>query len=165
MFLIASNVPLGHLGGRRNAMSEVHREGQTSQSSDQRRDALVEQILASAIGALELLNIYIGERLGLYRALADCGVMTPSELADATGTNKRYVREWLEQQAVAGILEVEDVNNAPDSRRYSLPNGHDEVLVDRDSTNYLAPLAQGLVGTARPLAAVLEAFKSGGGVP
>ena len=146
-------------------MSEEEREGQTTRSSDQRRDALVEQILGSAIGALELMNIYVDDRLGLYWALAGGSGATAPELADATGTHERYVREWLEQQAVAGILEVDDVNAEPDTRRYLLPEGHDEVLVDRNNTNCLTPLAQGLVGTARPLARVIEAFKTGGGVP
>ena len=145
-------------------MSE-EREGATIRSSDQRRDELVERILTSAIGALELLNIYVGDRLGLYPALANGAAVTASELADATGTHERYALEWLEQQAVAGILEVEDVGATAHSRRYRLPEGHDEVLVNRDSTNYLVPLAQGMVGTVRPLAAVLEAFRTGGGVP
>jgi len=83
-------------------------------------------------------------------------------LADATGTSERYVREWLEQQAVAGILEVEEVRAEPNSRRYRLPTGHDEVLLDRDSLRYMAPLAQGLVVVTRPLGAALEAFKTGG---
>jgi len=141
------------------------REGTATGSSDQRRDELVERILTSAIGALELLNIYVGDRLGLYRALAHGDASTASELADATGTHERYAREWLEQQAVSGILEVDNASAEADARRYRLPEGHDEVLVDRDSTNYLAPLAQGMVGTLRPLEAVLEAFRTGGGVP
>jgi 2-polyprenyl-3-methyl-5-hydroxy-6-metoxy-1,4-benzoquinol methylase len=126
---------------------------------------LVERIFGSCVGFMEILSIYIGDRLGFYRALVDEGGATASQLTDATGTNERYVREWLEQQAVAGILEVDDADAQPEERRYWLPEGHAEVLLERDSLCYMAPLTQQLVGTSRPLPALLEAFRSGGGVP
>jgi 2-polyprenyl-3-methyl-5-hydroxy-6-metoxy-1,4-benzoquinol methylase len=135
------------------------------QTAEQRRDALAESIFESSIGMLEILSIYVGDRLGLYRALADGGQVTASELAAATGTNERYAREWLEQQAVSGILEIQDDNVDPEGRRYLLPGGHAEVLLERDSLYYMTPLAQQLVGAARPLPTILEAFRSGGGVP
>src|SRR5215208_5325170 len=140
-------------------------EGQSVQSPEQRRDALVERIFASSIGFMEILSIYVGDRLGFYRALADDGGATASQLADATGTNERYTREWLEQQAVAGTLEVEDERAEPEARRYRLPEGHDEALLERDSLYYVAPFARQMVGLTRPLPAVLEAFRTGGGVP
>src|SRR5918995_2442051 len=114
---------------------------------------------------MELWGIYVGERLGLYRALAEDGAATAPELAAATATNERYAREWLEQQAVAGILEVEDERAEPEARRFRLPEGHDEVLLERDSLYYVAPFAQQMVGLTRPLPAVLEAYRTGGGVP
>jgi 2-polyprenyl-3-methyl-5-hydroxy-6-metoxy-1,4-benzoquinol methylase len=140
-------------------------EGGSVQSPEQRRDALVERIFGSCVGFMEILSIYVGDRLGFYRALADNSGATASELADATGTNERYAREWLEQQAVAGILEVESAGTEPEERRYLLPEGHDEVLLERDSLYYVAPFAQQMVGITRPLPAVLEAFRTGGGVP
>jgi 2-polyprenyl-3-methyl-5-hydroxy-6-metoxy-1,4-benzoquinol methylase len=146
-------------------VSEQETEGGSLQTPEQRRDALVERIFGSCIGFMEILSIYLGDRLGFYRALADDGAAIPSQLADATATNERYAREWLEQQAVAGILEVHDERAEPEARRYRLPEGHDEVLLERDSLYYVAPLAQQMVGITRPLAAVLEAFRTGGGVP
>src|SRR5215203_3232530 len=140
-------------------------EGGSVQSHEQRRDALVERIFGSSIGFMEILSIYVGDRLGFYRALADNGGATASELADATGTHERYAREWLEQQAVAGILEVQSADTEPEQRRYLLPEGHDEVLLERDSLYYVAPFAQQMVSITRPLPAVLEAFRTGGGVP
>src|SRR5215217_9062009 len=140
-------------------------EGWSVQSPEQRRDALVERIFGSSIGFMEILSIYVGDRLGFYQALVEDEGATASQLADATGTNERYAREWLEQQAVAGILEVEDERAEPQARRYLLPKGHDEVLMERDSLYYVAPLAQQMVGITRPLPAVLEAFRTGGGVP
>ena len=128
------------------------------------RDALVGRLFNSTIGALELLHVYLGERLGLYRALA-AGPLTEAQLASKAGINQRYAREWLEQEAVAGILVVEPGDAEEDRRRYSLPRGHAEVLIDADSTNFFAPAAQGLVAIAGVMPNVMEAFRTGGGVP
>jgi precorrin-6B methylase 2 len=114
---------------------------------------------------MEILSIHLGDQLGFYQALVEDDDATASRLADATGTDERYAREWLEQQAVAGILEVDDADAQPEERRYRLPEGHEDVLLERDSLYYAAPLAQQMVSLTRPLAAVLEAFKTGGGVP
>lgn len=117
------------------------------------------------LGFNDLYMVYVGVRLGLYHALADGGPATSAQLAQATGTHERYVREWLEHQAVGGILEVDDASLEAKVRRYRLPAGHVEVLLERDSLNYLAPFVRMMVGLTRPLPAVLEAFRSGGGVP
>jgi hypothetical protein len=71
----------------------------------------------------------------------------------------------LEQQTVVGTLHVDDASALRAERRYCLPGGHAEVLVDQTARSYLAPLAQLMVGTVRPLDAVVEAFRSGRGVP
>ena len=133
--------------------------------ADERRDALVERLFGAALGAFDLLGVYLGDQLGLYRALADSGPLNPAGLAGAAGIHERYAREWLEQQAMAGILEVDDEDSSDVDRRYSLPAGHDEVLLDAGSLNFMAPMAQLFVACARPLPALMEAFRSGGGVP
>lgn len=129
------------------------------------RDALVERLFKSTIDALELLHVYVGDRLGLYRALSEAGPLTAGGLASAARINERYAREWLEQQAVAGILVVELGGQEAALRRYHLPDGHAEVLLDAQSLNFLAPLARGVVGIGSVMPAVLEAFRNGGGVP
>src|SRR5687768_12820332 len=144
-------------------MSKEMAEG-SARTPEQRREALAERVFGSAIGFMEILSIYVGDRLGFYRALADDGGATASQLADATGTNERYTREWLEQQAVAGILEVEDEWAEPGARRYRLPEGHDAAVLERDSLYSAAALARHMVGLSRPLPAVLEAFRTGRGV-
>jgi 2-polyprenyl-3-methyl-5-hydroxy-6-metoxy-1,4-benzoquinol methylase len=128
-------------------------------------DALAERIFASTLGALDLLAIYAGDRLGWYAALREHGPATPSELAAATGTHPRYVREWLEHQAVGAVLEVEDASADPEQRRYSLPAAHAEVLLDRDSLNFVGPLARILPATAAVMPDLLAAYRGGGGVP
>ena len=127
-------------------------------------EALAERLVGAGLGAYELLTIYLGDRLGLYRALAELGQATPGEVAEATGTHERYAREWLEQQAVAGILGVEDPGAPAEERRYRLPDGHEEVLLDPDSLSYLVPMARTAMSFASALPAVEKAFRTGGGV-
>jgi len=130
-----------------------------------RRDVFVRRLFQAFIEGGNLVTIYVGDRLGLYHALAELGPVTSGELATKAGTHERYTREWLEQQAVAGIIEVEDAQAEACARRYYLSPGHAEVLLAPDSLNYLTPLARMTVGGAQPMAALLEAFQTGGGVP
>ncbi|HSK66073.1 MAG TPA: hypothetical protein VK888_04030, partial [Anaerolineales bacterium] len=83
-------------------------EPATTETIAAQRDAFIERFLQSAAGTFSLFSIYLGDRLGLYRALAEGDPATSAELAARTGTHERYIREWLEQQTVAGILEVEN---------------------------------------------------------
>jgi len=139
------------------------RGGTAARPEASRRDALVDRLFGACIGALDLLHVYVGDRLGLYAALA-AGPSTSTELARHCGIHERYAREWLEQQAVGGILSADDATD-PDQRRFSLPSGHDEVLIDGDSLSFLAPLGSGVVSLAQTLPKVLDAFRSGVGVP
>jgi 2-polyprenyl-3-methyl-5-hydroxy-6-metoxy-1,4-benzoquinol methylase len=137
-----------------------------TETEQAQRAALVERLFVATIGSLELLHVYVGDRLGLYRALADAGTaMTSAELASAAGIHERYAREWLEQQAIAGMIDVESSASDSAERRYRLSAAHAEVLLDSESLNYLAPLAPGVVSLASTLPAVMEAFRTGGGVP
>jgi 2-polyprenyl-3-methyl-5-hydroxy-6-metoxy-1,4-benzoquinol methylase len=134
-------------------------------SSGVATDALVERLFGAAIDTLEVASVHIGGRLGFYRALADGGSATSTELAMRTGTNERYVREWLEQQAVAGLLSVDDPEREPGNRRYQLPDAHRPVFADEEDLNYLTPLATLAIGVLRPIDALLDAYRSGSGVP
>jgi 2-polyprenyl-3-methyl-5-hydroxy-6-metoxy-1,4-benzoquinol methylase len=132
--------------------------------SGERRDALVERLFANAIGAFDLFSVYLGDRLGLYGALADGGPMTAAELAAAANLNERYVREWLEQQAASDLLDVvADGDGA--ARRFRLPDGHAEPLLDVSSLNYVAPMARAVLASVRPIDDLVAAFRSGDGVP
>ncbi|MDP9342359.1 MAG: methyltransferase domain-containing protein [Actinomycetota bacterium] len=131
---------------------------------------LAERLRQSEMAALDLYVVYLGERLGLYQALAEGGPATPAQLAVRTGTAERYVREWLEHQAVAGLIDVHvEEENSPTSsdaeRRYVLPAEHVEVLVDRDSLSFSAHKAIDIVRASRRLPELVEAFRTGGGIP
>lgn len=127
-----------------------------------RRDALVERLFGATIGAMDLAGLYVGERLGLYRVLAEHGPLTASQLAEHGGINERYAREWLEQQAASQILDAEQEDG---DWRFHLPEGHDEALLDEMSLNYAMPFSRLLVACLRPIDALLAAFRTGDGVP
>jgi 2-polyprenyl-3-methyl-5-hydroxy-6-metoxy-1,4-benzoquinol methylase len=91
--------------------------------------------------------------------------VTPPELAFAAGIAPRYAREWLEQQAVAGLLRVESTAAPADDRRYWLPAEHLNVLVTRDHPAHLAPLSQMVAGIGAVLDRIAGAYRSGEGVP
>ncbi|MGH7824919.1 MAG: class I SAM-dependent methyltransferase [Candidatus Binatia bacterium] len=128
-------------------------------------DKFVENILQSARGAFEVFGMYLGVKLGYYTSLGDFGAATSKELATRTATSERYAREWLEQQAVAGFLAVDNVTADAKDRRYYLPDAHKEVLVDEDSLNYLGALPIIFAGAVRPLHSVVQAYRTGKGVP
>ncbi|MGE0601008.1 MAG: class I SAM-dependent methyltransferase [Dehalococcoidia bacterium] len=123
----------------------------------QSSDALIERLFASANAAFDLFAVYIGERTGLYRVLADGAPRTSPQVAQAAELDERYVREWLEQQAATGILEY-------DSGRFSLPVAFAAVLAHRDEPTYFAPLSRMMVATAGKLPHVAEAFRTGAGI-
>jgi SAM-dependent methyltransferase len=125
-------------------------------------DAFVERLVGAVLGTMDLHSVYLGDRLGYYRALA-AEPLTPAGLARRTGTAERYAREWLEQQAVTGILETDPAAGA-DSRCYALPAAHRGALVDDLDLGHLAPVARAVVGFLRQTDLVVEAFRTGGGV-
>jgi len=136
----------------------------TEASAAAARDALVERLFEGVLGMTDVYTVYMGDRLGIYNALAD-GRSSESEIAAVTGTDRRYLREWLEQQAVTGLIEVDEPSRAADERRYRLPDGHAEVLVDRDDPSYMAAFARMMAGLVRPLPRVLDVFRTGEGIP
>lgn len=128
-------------------------------------DEFSARMLASALGMVEVLAAYMGDRLGWYRSLAAEGASTVAELAERTGTAKRYAREWLEQQAVSGVLKVdESADGSTEGRRFRLTAGPAEVLTDGRSLAYLGALPRMFAAVGPNLAELLEAYRTGGGV-
>ncbi|ALV45787.1 hypothetical protein MB46_10145 [Arthrobacter alpinus] len=133
----------------------------------------LDRVVAAATGFAELVSIAMGDKLGWYRALADAGSagLTVNELAQNTATNPRYAQEWLEQQAVAGLLSASrhPEDGAPDDQgvtiRFSLPSGAAAALVDEDSLDNLAPMVRMLMAGLANFPELMAAYRNGGGVP
>jgi 2-polyprenyl-3-methyl-5-hydroxy-6-metoxy-1,4-benzoquinol methylase len=125
-------------------------------------DDLAERIFQSALGTVEIFSIHLGDQLGWYEALA-AKPSTATELAAATSTHERYAREWLEQQAVYGLIAT-DPSAPSESRVYTLPAATSECLCDSTSLAYLAPLARAFAAAAAQLPSLVEAYRNGGGV-
>jgi SAM-dependent methyltransferase len=128
-------------------------------------DALVERIFGSMLAAFDIFAISLGDRLGYYRALVENGPQTSGGLAALTGTNERYTREWLEQQAVTGILDVTQDSDDPGRRTFVLRAEYAGVLTDPTSLSAAAPMARILTGAVAPFDQLVEAYRTGAGVP
>ena len=120
----------------------------------------VHRLLGAMTGAATTAMVAVGDRLGLYRALADGGPATPDELAGRTGTAARYVREWLSQQAAAGFVSY----RAGDGR-FVLPAEAGAVLAREASPAFLAGGATITRGWFAGLDRLAEAFRTGAGIP
>ena len=129
----------------------------TSESADD----VAERIFGMALAGAEAMSLYLGDRLGWYRSLASEGPATPAELASRTGTAERYAREWLEQQAVCGILVAHEEQT---QRRYELPISTAEALTDETSLSYVGPLPRMFAAAAAHMPELLEAYRTGSGV-
>ena len=115
----------------------------------------VDEVGASLNTAL----VVMGDRLGYYRALADGQPTTPAELAEGTGTDQHYAREWLRAQAAGGYVEYDAATG-----RFTLPPEQAAALTDETSPAYLPGFFQIAHGTTRDLPAVLAAARTGDGV-
>jgi 2-polyprenyl-3-methyl-5-hydroxy-6-metoxy-1,4-benzoquinol methylase len=124
-------------------------------------ETLAKRLFTNAVGAFELFSVYVGDVLGLYEIVREREAVTAAELAAAAGIDERYAREWLEGQGAAGLLEVEH----GDAPRFRLPAGYEETLLDSSSLMYGAPMARAVVAAIRPIDALLETIRRGGGIP
>jgi 2-polyprenyl-3-methyl-5-hydroxy-6-metoxy-1,4-benzoquinol methylase len=134
-------------------------------------DALTEligRVLADAGGALILPLAQLGDRLGLYSALASGGPATSAELAGRTGLTERYLREWLLAMAAAGYVTCEDSGadggQSAASARYRLSPEQAEAFTNPESPGYVAGAFQNLTAATRVLDRLTEAFRTGAGI-
>jgi SAM-dependent methyltransferase len=114
----------------------------------------VEEVGATLNTAL----VVMGDKLGLYRALAGNGGLSPGELAERTGTAERYVREWLNAQAAGGFVVYH-----PDSGRYTLPPEQTVALTDANSPAYLPGFFQVALGSVIDSPKIADLARSGAG--
>jgi SAM-dependent methyltransferase len=122
-------------------------------------EEFVHKAFGDIAGALTSALVVMGDKLGLYRAMAGAGGLTPAELAAQTGTTERYVREWLSGQAAAGYVTYDAATG-----RYTLPDAHAAALTDEDSPACVLGGFQGMTAAMKATAKVIEACRHGGGV-
>ncbi len=119
----------------------------------------VEKALGDLGGALTASMVVIGDRLGLYRAMAEAGPVDSTELAKRTGTAERYVREWLSAQAASGYVTYD-----PATKRYTLPEAHAACLTDDASPACVLGGFQGMTAAMRATPKIVERFRTGDGL-
>jgi 2-polyprenyl-3-methyl-5-hydroxy-6-metoxy-1,4-benzoquinol methylase len=125
-------------------------------------ETLTGRLFGEGVGAFHLLCVHIGSKLGLFRTLSEGERLTAAELADRLGLDRRYVREWLQAEATAGLVTVEgDV----DSGRFGLAPGAREALIDETNPFFVGGLGSALAAAGATLPRVIDAFRSGEGVP
>jgi len=122
-------------------------------------EQFVHKALGDVAGALTASLVVIGDKLGLYRALAEGGPATPAELAARTETSERYVREWLSGQAAAGYVSYD-----PASRRFALPPAHAACLTDDASPACVLGAFQAMTAAMRAEPRIADGFRTGKGV-
>ena len=126
-------------------------------------EAKLHELLGKAVnewGAAEgALLTFAGDKLGLFKAMAGAGELTPEELAKKTGTQPRIIKEWLAAQAAGGF-----VTYNPASGTYTLPEEQAFALIDENSPAYIVGFYQTLVSLFKDQEKIIEAFRTGKGL-
>ena len=131
---------------------------QTSVINEDKLNAFMGQVVGELGATVNAGLIVIGDKLGLYKAMAEAGPITPGELAEKTGTAERYVREWLNAQAAGGFVEY----NA-ETQRYLLPAEQALALANEDSPAFVCGAFELATATLKSGAEIQSAFQSGAG--
>ncbi len=120
---------------------------------------LLGRMLGDVGAAMGAALVLLGDKFGLYKALAAAGPLTAAELASRTGTVERYVREWSAAQAAAGYI-----NYDPATRRFSMSPEQALVLADEGGPAFFPGMFEIVAATIRDEPKVANAFRNGGGV-
>lgn len=129
------------------------------QIDQQKLDQFLGQVVGELGAAMNAALVIIGDKLGLYKAMAGAGPITSAELAARTKTDERYVREWLSAQAAGGYVTYDAA-----TRTFTLPNEQAFALAQEDSPAYLPGAFQIISAVVKDEPKLTEAFRSGEGV-
>jgi SAM-dependent methyltransferase len=124
-----------------------------------RLNTFIGKMLGDVGAAMNASLMLIGDKLGLYKALAAKGPLTAAELAQATSTGERYIREWLAAQAASGYVDYDAV-----SGKFSMTPEQGMILADEDSPVFMGAVSSVVAATFLDEPKVSDAFKSGKGV-
>jgi 2-polyprenyl-3-methyl-5-hydroxy-6-metoxy-1,4-benzoquinol methylase len=126
--------------------------------NEDRLNALMGQLVGELGATVNAGLIVLGDKLGLYKAMAGAGPITPAELAQKTGTTERYVREWLNAQAAGSLVDYD-----PGTQRYSLSPEQALALANEDSPAFICGAFELATATLKSESHIESAFKSGAG--
>src|SRR4051812_25453317 len=141
-------------------MLAAFRDGGTAMAIDDAKlNAFMGQVVGDMGATMSAILVDIGDKLGLYRAMADSRPITSVELAERTGTAERYVREWLSNQAAGGYISYD-----AESGTFSLPPEQALALAAEGSPAFVPGAFQIIASLFRDEAKILEAFRTGEGV-
>jgi SAM-dependent methyltransferase len=133
---------------------------ETPQLDQDRLDAFVGRFLGDLGTAMHMPTVLVGDRLGLYRAMSDGNPVTAAELAERTGTEVRYVTEWLAAQAAAAYVDYD-----PATSSFRLPPEHAALLIDEGAPVFIPGAFQLAASNVKDEPLITEAFRTGEGVP
>jgi SAM-dependent methyltransferase len=133
--------------------------GEAQQIDQGKLEAFLGKVVTDFGAALSSSLVYIGQKLGLYKALAEAGPSTPAELAARTGTQERYVREWLINQASGGYVEYD-----PAGGKFSLSPEQRAALADEESPAFVGGGFYLVKAMTNAVPRIEEAFRKGGGI-
>src|SRR5437667_250926 len=133
--------------------------GQVRAINEDRMNEFLGKVVGDFGAALSSSLVYIGQKLGLYKALAAEGPATPAELAQKTSTNERYIREWLLNQAASGYVDYD-----AESGRYSLSPEQTVALTDETSPFFVGGGFYVIKAMTHAVSRIEDAFKNGGGI-
>lgn len=122
-------------------------------------DRFMNQVFADLGATFHATLVVIGDKLGLYRALAEGGPQTSDQLAKRTNTAERYIREWLAAQAASGYANYDAATG-----KYSLDEEQAFALADESSPAFVPGGFQSAVAASRAQEKLLDAFRTGQGV-
>jgi SAM-dependent methyltransferase len=131
----------------------------TTEIDEAKLEAFMGQAVTDMGAIISAPLFQIGEKLGLYKAMAHAGALSSQEVAERSGAAERYVREWLRNQAAGGYVTYD-----PDSDRYTLPDEHALALADEDSPFYILGVYDSIASLYADEDQLLEAFRSGRGM-
>jgi SAM-dependent methyltransferase len=131
---------------------------QTVAINEDKLNAFMGQVVGELGATVNAGLIVIGDRLGLYKAMAQAGPITSAELAEKTGTAERYVREWLNAQAAGGFVEYN-----PQTKRYLLPPEQALALANEDSPAFVCGAFELATASLKSREHIESAFRTGAG--
>ncbi|MBV8856996.1 MAG: methyltransferase domain-containing protein [Acidobacteria bacterium] len=133
--------------------------GAADQINQEKLEAFLGKVVTDFGAALSSSLVYIGQKLGLYKALAEAGATTPAELAGRTGTQERYVREWLINQAASGYVEYDAAEG-----KFSLSPEQRAALADEESPAFVGGGFYLVKAMTNAVPRIEESFRKGGGI-